>query len=79
MRSPVGWTPCLRRRGSRLGRAQKSYGEAMGKLTTGSGNVFRLFEMLKSLVAKASETLPAGLLDSEPSLTHPPHPYTNKQ
>jgi hypothetical protein len=51
----------------------------MGKLTTGSGNVFRLFEMLKSLVAKASETLPAGLLDSEPSLTHPPHPYTNKQ
>ncbi len=73
----VGFTGDMEQLGGRLGLAQKSYGEAMSKLTTGSGNVFRQFEMLKSLGAKASKTLPVGLLDSDPGLVHIPQTDKN--
>lgn len=44
-----------------LARAQKSYGDAMGKLSTGGGNLIRQAEQLKELGAKARRSLPAAL------------------
>ena len=65
----VGFTTDMERLGGRLGDAQTSYDSAMNKLKTGSGNVFRQFDQLKTLGAKTQKSLPAGLLDIEPILT----------
>ncbi len=71
----AGFTTDMERLGGRLGDAQKSYGDAMNKLSHGTGNVFRQFELLKTLGAKTNKTLPAGLLDIEPVPTiAPPDP-----
>lgn len=50
--------------GKRLEQAQSTYGDAMGKLTTGSGNLLRQVDMLKILGAKTSKVLPTNLLDA---------------
>jgi DNA recombination protein RmuC len=59
----VGFTEDMQTLGKRLEQAQSTYGDAVGKLTTGSGNLLRQVDMLKSLGAKTSKTLPANLLD----------------
>jgi DNA recombination protein RmuC len=68
----VGFTDDMEKLGGKLGDAQASHKSAMNKLSTGTGNVFRQFEMLKTLGAKTNKTLPAGLLDIEPVLTIAP-------
>ena len=55
--------------GTQLNAAQDTYGKAMGKLSTGKGNVMRQVQMLKDLGAKTGKSLPQDLLDSE---TAPP-------
>ena len=67
-----GFTEDMEKLGGKLGDAQASHKSAMNKLSTGTGNVFRQFEMLKALGAKTNKTLPAGLLDIEPALTIAP-------
>ncbi len=44
--------------GSRIQQTQKSYDEAMNRLSEGSGNLVRQAEMLRELGAKNSKTLP---------------------
>lgn len=51
--------------GQRIEQTQKSYDEAMGRLTTGNGNVLRQVEMLRSLGAKVSKQLPEELLQND--------------
>lgn len=65
----VGFTVDMQRLGKQIDSAQQSHVDAMNKLSTGTGNVFRQFELLKTLGAKTNKALPASLLDVEPMLT----------
>lgn len=47
--------------GNRIQQTQKSYDEAMNRLSVGSGNLVRQADMLRELGAKVSKKLPAGL------------------
>jgi DNA recombination protein RmuC len=49
--------------GQRIRQTQDSYDEAMGRLSTGAGNLVRQAEMIRKLGAKASKQLPNGLTD----------------
>jgi len=60
----VGFVEDLKCVGDRLEQAKTSYGLALGKLSTGRGNVIRQAEMLKSLGVKPKKTLPTDLLDA---------------
>jgi DNA recombination protein RmuC len=51
--------------GNRIQQTQKSYDDAMSRLSSGSGNLVRQAEMLRGLGAKASKKLPAGLAEEE--------------
>lgn len=59
----VGFVSDLKIVGSRLSQARDSYDDAMGKLSTGRGNLIRQVEQLRELGAKTVKVLPAGLLD----------------
>lgn len=54
----VGFTESMVEVGNRIGQTQKSYDEAMSRLSEGSGNLIRQAEMLRELGAKASKKLP---------------------
>ncbi len=56
----VGFVDDLKSVGDRLEQAKTSYGLALGKLSTGKGNVIRQAEMLKSLGVKPKKYLPHG-------------------
>lgn len=60
----VGFVDDLKSVGDRLDQAKTSYGLALGKLSTGKGNVIRQAEMLKSLGVKPKKNLPTDLLDA---------------
>jgi DNA recombination protein RmuC len=60
----VGFVEDLKSVGDRLEQAKTSYGLALGKLSTGKGNVIRQAEMLKSLGVKPKKNLPTDLLDA---------------
>jgi len=47
--------------GSRIQQTQKSYDEALNRLSEGSGSLVRQAEMLRELGAKASKKLPENL------------------
>jgi DNA recombination protein RmuC len=49
--------------GKRLEQAQTSYSGALAKLHTGSGNVIRQAEMLKTLGVKPTKQIPQGLIE----------------
>ena len=49
--------------GKKMDDSKKSYEEAMKKLSTGSGNLVKRVENLKTLGAKATKNLPQNLLD----------------
>lgn len=49
--------------GQRIRQTQDSYDEAMGRLSTGAGNLVRQAEMIRKLGAKASKQLPGDLTD----------------
>lgn len=49
--------------GQRIRQTQDSYDEAMGRLSTGAGNLVRQAEMIRKLGAKTSKQLPDGITD----------------
>lgn len=59
----VGFVTDLEDIGKRLGSTQRSYEEAMKKLSTGTGNLIKRSEDIKALGAKASKSLPAELVE----------------
>jgi DNA recombination protein RmuC len=60
----VGFVEDMQKIGTNLNSTQKTYNEAMGKLSSGSGNLVRRAENIKKLGAKASKDLPANMLES---------------
>jgi len=59
----VGFVTDLQKVGDGLDKSQKAYGEAMAKLTSGSGNLVGRVENLKKLGAKASKEIDGKLLE----------------
>lgn len=59
----VGFVTDLQKVGESLDKSQKTYGEAMSKLTTGSGNLVNRVESLRKLGAKTSKVLDHKLLE----------------
>lgn len=60
----VGFVDDLKSVGDRLEQAKTSYGLALGKLSSGKGNVIRQAEMLKALGVKPKKNLPPDLIDA---------------
>jgi DNA recombination protein RmuC len=59
----VGFVADLQKVGDSLDKSQKAYGDAMGKLTTGNGNLVNRVENLKKLGAKATKEIDSKLLE----------------
>lgn len=59
----VGFVEDLDKVGQRLEQAQVSYGDAIGKLKTGRGNLIRTAENVKKLGVKPNKSLPTKLTD----------------
>jgi DNA recombination protein RmuC len=59
----VGFLGDMGELGTRLGKARESYEGAMGKLSTGKGNLIRQVEQLKEMGAKTGKSIPHGLLE----------------
>ncbi len=59
----VGFVGDLQKVGDTLDKSQKAYGEAMGKLTNGSGNLVNRVETLRKLGAKATKEIDSKLLE----------------
>jgi DNA recombination protein RmuC len=60
----TGFVDDLKSVGAGLESAQKSYGNALSKFSTGKGNVIRQAEMLKGLGVKPKKSLPSELLEA---------------
>ncbi len=60
----VGFVDDFKSVGDRLEQAKTSYGLALGKLSSGKGNVIRQAEMLKTLGVKPKKNLPPDLIDA---------------
>jgi DNA recombination protein RmuC len=54
--------------GQRIRQTQDSYDEAMGRLSTGAGNLVRQAEMIRKLGAKTSKQLPNGMVSEDEEL-----------
>jgi DNA recombination protein RmuC len=66
----VGFVEDMSDLGTRLKKATDSYEGAMGKLSTGRGNILSQIEQLKVMGAKASKALPKPLLgEDEPEIS----------
>lgn len=61
----VGFVEDMSGLGNRLNQARICYDEAMGKLSSGSGNLLRQVEQLKGLRARTSKSLPTSMLDDD--------------
>jgi DNA recombination protein RmuC len=59
----VGFIADLQKVGDSLDKSQKAYSDAMGKLTTGNGNLVNRVENLKKLGAKATKEIDSKLLE----------------
>lgn len=55
--------------GNRLQQTQRSYQDAMGKLSNGAGNLLKRAENLKALGLKTGKSMPKNLLDSAEAAT----------
>lgn len=60
----VGFTSDMKAVGDSIDRARQSFDGAMGKLTSGRGNVVRQLEQLRAMGARASKSLPPALLEA---------------
>ncbi len=60
----LGFVGDLQVLGGSLDRAKGNFDEAMGKLSTGRGNIIRQVETLKDLGARTNKTMPAVLLET---------------
>jgi DNA recombination protein RmuC len=70
----VGFIEDMSALGNRLSQARASFDGAMGKLSSGSGNLIRQVEQLKDLGARTSKSLPANLLDDDEEVEVLPAP-----
>jgi DNA recombination protein RmuC len=70
----VGFTDDLKKVGQQLNVAQSSYVEAMKKLSTGTGNLVRQTEMLKTLGAKTNKSIDPAFLNRAMEETTPGEP-----
>ena len=61
----VGLIEDLNDIGRKIGGVQKSYDDAMNKLSTGKGNLVNKIETIKKLGAKAQKTMPQNILGDE--------------
>lgn len=61
----VGFITDMQCLGKRLSQARETYDDAMGKLSTGRGNLIGQVESLKGMGAKTAKSLPAALLEDE--------------
>ncbi|HET6843900.1 MAG TPA: DNA recombination protein RmuC [Candidatus Angelobacter sp.] len=61
----VGFVEDMTGLGNRLNQARDEYEKAMGKLSTGGGNLIRQAELLKNLGAKTTKSLPTQLMDGD--------------
>jgi DNA recombination protein RmuC len=59
----VGFISDMEKIGKNLTLTQASYGEAMNKLQSGSGNLVKRAESIKKLGAKTTKELPLNLID----------------
>jgi DNA recombination protein RmuC len=59
----VGFLDDLKSIGDKLQASQKSYEDALSKLTSGRGNIIRRAAELKEIGAKATKALPSSLVD----------------
>ena len=59
----VGFVEDMNKLGTNLQRADKSYGDAMKKLSTGSGNLIRRAEQMKTLRIGNNKALPADIVE----------------
>lgn len=64
----VGFVESMETIGQRIRQTQDSYDEAIGRLSTGSGNLVRQAEQLKKLGVKASKTLSENITDNTEEL-----------
>jgi DNA recombination protein RmuC len=67
----VGFVGDMSTLGDRLNQARGTYDAAMGKLSTGSGNLIRQVEQLKGLGARTNKSLPQSLLGDEDAVLLP--------
>jgi DNA recombination protein RmuC len=58
--------------GTQLEQAQKKYGLAMEKLSTGRGHIVRQIEQLKEMGAKTTKSLPLSLIGDDESVSDEP-------
>ena len=61
----VGFVEDMQKLGGQLDTAHATYGKAMGKLSSGPGNLVRQTETIKKMGAKATKALPPALLDDD--------------
>lgn len=61
----VGFVGDLKKVGDRLDQAQSSYTSALGKLSSGRGNIVGQIEQLKDMGARSAKALPAELLTQD--------------
>lgn len=66
----VGFTDDMQKLGASLGQVDRSYQEAMKKLSSGVGNLVRQTEMLKALGASTAKALPKPLLEEAGAADH---------
>jgi DNA recombination protein RmuC len=59
----AGFVADFTKMGERLDQAKTSYDDALSKLHTGSGNVIRQAEMLRTLGVKPTKQIPQGLIE----------------
>jgi DNA recombination protein RmuC len=59
----AGFVADFTKMGERLDQAKSSYEDALSKLHTGSGNVIRQAEMLRTLGVKPTKQIPLGLIE----------------
>jgi DNA recombination protein RmuC len=64
----VGFVEDMQKIGDRLNATKEVYDKAIGKLSTGPGNIIRQTEDLKALGVKASKNMPKELLDETEDL-----------
>lgn len=63
----VGFVEDMQKIGDRLNATKEIYDKALGKLSTGPGNIIRQTEDLKALGVKASKNMPKELIDDTSS------------
>lgn len=63
----AGFVEDMEKLGKQIGTVEKTYVDAMGKLSSGRGNILGRTEKLRSLGVKTSKSLPSELVDFEGS------------